>query len=181
MRPQAHTHAHSNPYLIDILISVLVRKYGRSAKHMSEIQELFDALESVGEETGRSFFTTRKAEFEHLWGNNKEALDLINRAVRKTPNIFDTQRLKAEILLKDGNKTHAGEVINRMREIVNARDPRERKSNYRGFLVTESHYLQEIGQFEEAKQIYQDESVFTESERVTAMREIEITQSYRSR
>jgi len=37
---EAHSHGPANPYLLDTLISVLVRKHGRSAKHVSEINDL---------------------------------------------------------------------------------------------------------------------------------------------
>ena len=40
---EAHSQATSNPYFLDILISVLVRRYGKSAKHSTEIDALFHA------------------------------------------------------------------------------------------------------------------------------------------
>lgn len=178
---EARSHAQTNPYLLDTLISVLVRKHGRNSKYLSEINELFDMLEKVGETDGRSFFTTRKAEFEHLWGNNKEALNLIQVAIKKTPTIFEPRRLYAEILLKDGNKAKALEAINTMQEIVNARDPDERRTNYRLFLITYSHYYVEVGMWKEAKDLFDDQGVFTEEERSAAVREIEIAQSFKAK
>jgi tetratricopeptide (TPR) repeat protein len=178
---EAHSHASSNPYIIDILISTLIKKHGRSAKNISEINDLFDILEKVGEEGGRSFFTTRKAEFEHLWGKNKEALRLIAQAVKKTETLFEPRRIMAEAYLKDGNKVKALETINVMREMVNARDPSERRSNYRLYLVTYAHYLTETGEYTEAKEIYEDQSVFTRGEREAAIRDIEIVQAFKTR
>ena len=178
---EAHSHASSNPYIIDILISTLIKKHGRSAKNISEINDLFDMLEKVGEEGGRSFFTTRKAEFEHLWGNNKEALRLVAQAVNKTETLFEPRRIMAEVYLKDGNKVKALETINVMREMVNARDPSERKSNYRLYLETHAHYLTEIGEYAGAKEIYEDQSVFTREEREAAVRDIEIVQAFKAR
>lgn len=178
---EAHSHGPTNAYLLDVFISVLVRKHGRSAKYVSEINDLFDVLEKVGDEGGRSFFTTRRAEFEHLWGNNKEALRLIEEAIRKTPTIFEPRRLYAEILLKDGNKVKAHEAISKMHEMVNARDPDERRTHYRVYLKTYSHYLVEVGRFREAKEIYDDQSVFTTAERDAAIREIEIIQGFNAK
>ena len=178
---EAHSHTRSNPYILDILISVLIRKHGRDTKFMSEINNIFDALEKVGEEGGRSFFTTRKAEFEHLWGNNKEALRLIENAVNKTPTLFEPRRIQAEALLKDGNKAKALEVINVMREMVNSRDPKERRSNYRAYLETHAHYLTEVGRYAEAKDVYDDQSTFTDKERQAAVRSIEIVQGFKAR
>lgn len=134
---------------------------------------------SVGEEGGRSFFTTRKAEFEHLWGDNRLALRLIENAVAKTPTIFEPRMLHAEILLKDGNKPRALEVIGKMNEMVNARDPNERRTNYRLYLKTHAHYLVEVEQYLEAKAIYDDGSVFTDAERQAAVKEIEVVQGFR--
>lgn len=178
---EAHSHAGSNPYIIDILVSVLIRKHGNNAKNMPEINDMFDKLEKVGEEEGRSFFTTRKAEFEHLWGDNKEALRLIKTAVKKTPNLFEPRRLLADIYLKDGNKVKALETIGILRGMVNARNPKERRSNYRPYLDTHAHYLIEIGKYDEAKKVYEDQSIFTDEERVAAVRDIEIVQGYRMR
>lgn len=174
---EALSHAPTNPYLLDIMISVLVRKHGRSAKHSSEINTMFDTLEAV--DSGRSFFTTRKAEFEHLWGDNMEALRLIEDAILKTPTIFEPRRLHAEILLKDGNKTKAFEVLGKMQEMVNSRDPNERRTNYRSYLKTYSNYLVEIERFQEAKDVYDDDAVFTADERNAAVKGIEIIQGFK--
>jgi hypothetical protein len=65
-----------------------------------------------------------------------------------------------------------------MRNIVNARNPSERRSNYRSYLETQADYLVEVGKFKEAKDIFEDQSVFTGDERNAAVREIEITQGY---
>jgi hypothetical protein len=175
---EAHSYATSNPYLLDILISILIRRYGGNVKYRSEIVEMFDALEMVGDEGGKSFFTTRKAEYEHLWGDNKKALNLIAAAVRKTPNIFEVRRLETQMLLKDGNRVKAGKIVALMKNIVNARNPSERRSNYRSYLETQADYLVEVGKFKEAKDIFEDQSVFTGDERNAAVREIEITQGY---
>ncbi|MBA4097646.1 MAG: hypothetical protein C0484_12880 [Rhodospirillum sp.] len=178
---EAHGQATRNAYLLDTLIAVLVRRYGKSSAHIGELNGLFDVLETVGEEAGKSFFSTRKAEFEHLWGNNKLALKFIEKAVAKTPSIFEPRKLYAEILLKEGNKAKAFEVIQELERQVNSRDPGERRSNYRAYLEIHSHYLVEVGQFKEAKDLYDDTSVFTDAERKGAKKEIEVIQAYRSR
>jgi tetratricopeptide (TPR) repeat protein len=177
---EAHSQATSNPFCLDMLISVLVRRYGRSSKHSSEIDSLFEALKKTGEEDGKSFFTTRRAEFEHFWGNNRTALKLIEEAISRTPHIFEPRRLHVEILLKEGNRTKAYESIRFLDNKVNSRDPSERRSNYRLFLETYAHYLTEVGKYIEAKNLYDDASVFTEKERKEAVRQIEIVQGYKS-
>ena len=175
---EAFSYAQRNPYVVDILLAVLVKKHGRNARRVTEINDMFDILSKVGEEGGKSFYTTRKAEFEHLWGNNKEALRLIDSAIVKTPTLFEPQRIYAEILLKDGNKSRALSVLDGMREMVGARDVEDSRTNYRAYLVTYAHYLVEIGEWDQAKKIYDEEAIFTEHERKTAVKEIEVTQSY---
>lgn len=175
---EAFGHAQRNPYVVDIFLAVLVRKHGRNAKRISEINEMFGILERVGEEGGKSFYTTRRAEFEHLWGSNREALRLIELAIKKTPRLFEPQRIYAEILLKEGNKIRASSVIDGLREMVNARDVEDSRTNYRAYLVTYSHYLIEIGEWDQAKQVYEDVNVFTDKERKAAIKDIDVTQSY---
>lgn len=175
---EAFSYAQRNPYVVDILLAVLVKKHGRNSKRVTEINDMFDVLSRVGEESGKSFYTTRKAEFEHLWGNNREALRLIDIAIGKTPTLFEPQRIYAEILLKDGNKSRALSVLDGMREMVGVRDVEDSRTNYRAYLVTYAHYLVEIGEWEQAKSIYDDDAIFTDHERRTAVKEIEVTQSY---
>jgi hypothetical protein len=52
-----------------------------------------------------------------------------------------------------------------MRDRVNSRDPRERRTNYRPYLETHAHYLTEIGQFHRAKEVFNDSSIFTGAKR----------------
>ena len=176
---EARGYASRNPYVIDILIAVLIKKLGRSAMGNVEVREMLDALKAVGEEGGRSFYTTRRAELEHLWGDNRLARTLIEEAIVRTPSIFEPRRIYAEILLKEGNKAKAEEVITWMREKVNSWDPSERKTNYRPYLETYAGYLTEIGRFNDAKQVFDDASIFTGDERNAAIRRIEIVQGFK--
>lgn len=175
---EAYGHAGNNPYVIDILISVLIRKHGRNSKDIVEISDMFDILERVGEEGGKSFYTTRRAEFELICGITRNARKFVEKAIGRTPRIFEPHRIYAEILLKEGNKTKARDELNLMREMVNSRDPNERKSNFRAYLQTYAKYLTEVGQFKEAKEVFQDGSIFTDEEQANAVRDIEIFQSY---
>jgi tetratricopeptide (TPR) repeat protein len=175
---EAHSHGPTNPYHLDTLISVLIRKHGKSSRDLTEIEDLFEALKRVGDEGGHSFYTTRRAEFEYQWVKNKKAITLIEDAVRKTAAIFEPRRLQALIYLKDGNKSKASETLAVMREMVNARNPDERRSNYRAYLETMAEYYLETGQFGEAKKIYDDASSFTDAERAAAVKRIEIAEAF---
>jgi hypothetical protein len=70
---EAQGYASRNAYVVAILIAILVKKLGKSAINNAEIRELLDVLMRLDEESGRSFYLTRKAELEHLWGDNRIA------------------------------------------------------------------------------------------------------------
>jgi tetratricopeptide (TPR) repeat protein len=175
---EAYGQAGNNPYVVDILITVLLRKHGKRSRTVSEILDMLGILEKIGEEGGRSFFTSRKAEFELVCGRTAEARKFVERAIARTPRIFEPHRIYVEVLLKEGNKTKARDELNIMREIVNSRDPNERRTNYRSYLEMESAYLTEIGQYAEAKRIFNDQQIFTDDERSAAIKRVEIAQSY---
>jgi len=174
---EAHRYAQSNAFLVDMLLTILIRK-GNSGTATSEIDDLFSVLEKVGEEDGRSFYTTRRAEYEHRWGNNKRAAALIDQAVGKTPMIFEVRRLQAEIYLKAGNLNRAHQAIQAMTKMMEDIDVYDRRSNYRLFLETKAQYLVELSQFSDAKKLYDDPSYFTQEEREKAIRRIQIDQSF---
>lgn len=175
---EAHSHGPTNPYHLDTLISVLIRRHGKSSKHLSEIDDLFETLKRVGDEGGHSFYTTRRAEFEYLLGSNQVALGLINDAIRKTPTIFEPRRLQALIYLKSGNKAKAFEALTVMREMVTSHNPDQRRSNYRVYLETLAEYYTEAEQFVEAKSIYDDATIFTDAEKRAGVRRVEIAEAF---
>lgn len=178
---EAHSISSSNTYVLDILIAVLTRKLRGKAKENAEVRELMEVLKQVGDEGGRSFYTTRNAEIELLAGDKRLARTLAEEAILRTPNVFEPRRIYAEVLLADGNFAKVAEVLHWMRDKVNAPEPGERRTNYRAYLETNAHYLTEVGQFGNAKEIYSDESIFTPSEREIAIREIELVQMAKSR
>lgn len=65
-----------------------------------------------------------------------------------------------------------------MNDMVNSRNPDERRTNYRPYLETQSDYLLEIGKYQEAKEIFGDKSLFTDDERRKAIRRIEIAEGF---
>lgn len=174
---QAHSRARSNAYLVDMLLTILIRKR-TSGVMTGEIEDLFSILERVGEEDGRSFYTTRKAEYEYLWGDNGAAVELIERAVKKTPAIFEVRRLQAEIYLKAGNRNRADQALQAMAKMMEDRDVYDRRSNFRLFLETKAKYLVELGQYDDAKRLFEDQAYFTQAERDAAFKQIEISQSF---
>ena len=176
---EARIPAQRNVFIIDVWVAVLIKKLGRNAVNNVELRSLFDLLERLSDESGRSFFDTRKAELEYYYGDNRLARRLIEDAIRKTPGIFEPRRIYADILLKEGDRLKAGEVVRWMRDRVNARDVGERRINYRGYLETDARYLTEMGQYDEAKALYANRNIFSEEEAQSGIREIEVVQAYR--
>jgi hypothetical protein len=62
--------------------------------------------------------------------------------------------------------------------MVNARNPDERRTNFRAYLETNAQYLLNSSRYKEAKEIYDDPAVFTEEERKKAVRDIEIAEAF---
>ncbi len=178
---EAYEISSSNAFVLDILIAVLTRKLQGKVKDSPEVRDLMDVLRQVGDEGGRSFYTTRSAEIEFMRGDRSLARTLAEDAIGRTPNVFEPRRIYAEILLAEGNFPKVAEILRWMKEKVNAPEPGERRTNYRAYLEINARYLAEVGQFPAAKDIYSDESVFTSDERQIAVREIELVQMARSR
>jgi len=108
---EAYSISPRNAYVLDIFIAVLTRRLRGKAKGNTEVQELMDTLKQVGEEGGRSFYTTRNSEIEFLGGDRRLARAIAEEAISRTPNIFEPRRIYAEILLEERNFAKVAEVI----------------------------------------------------------------------
>jgi tetratricopeptide (TPR) repeat protein len=179
---EAFEIAQDNAYILDFLLSVLIRSDRLRVKRAEpEIETLFERLKQAGEEHGRSFYATRRAEYELRWGSVDAACKLIDEAVRQSPGIFNVHALRAEIYLERGNNATAWEEIRKMHDIVYRNSSGERLTNLRPYLVLEASYKAATGDFNGAKEIYRNKDVFTEQEGSAAVRQIEIEQAYRRR
>jgi tetratricopeptide (TPR) repeat protein len=166
----------SNAYVLDILIAVLTRKLKGKAPGNPEVRDLMDMLERVGDEGGKSFYTTRRAELELVAGDKRQARIFAEAAIQRTSHVFEPRRIYAEILIEEGNFAKVSEVLAWMREKVNTAEPSERRTNYRAYLETLARYLAEVGKFEDAKDVYDDSSVFADDERTDAKKLIDYIQ-----
>lgn len=174
--------ASNNPYILDILLHVLIAcPRNKFREREAEITHLFEKLENVGEEEGRSFYTTRRAEYELRHGNILEACRLIDAAASKTPGIFDVHALRANIYLERGIKTVVSDEIEKMRRVVYRESAGERRTNLRPLLEIEASYLAATGAYEAAKEIYKRRTVFTEDEANAEIRKIDYEQAMRKR
>ena len=116
---EAFEIAQDNAYILDILLSVLIRSDRSRVKHAEpEIETLFERLKQAGEEHGRSFYATRRAEYELRWGSVDDACKLIDEAVKQSPGNFNVHALRAEIYLERGNNATAWQEIRELHNIV---------------------------------------------------------------
>jgi tetratricopeptide (TPR) repeat protein len=178
---EAFQSAQDNPYVLDILLSILLKKRNKDTGLASEIATLFDKLENVGEEQGHSFYTTRRAEFEWKFGQVSEACKLIDSAALKTPHIFNVRALRSEIYLDSGNKAIAWDEIKKLQNNVYRESGGERRSNLRQLLQLEASYYLSIGKFNEAKEVYRTKNVFTEKETSDFVKSVETEQAFRKK
>lgn len=175
---EAYTYAHSNHYLIDILISVLIPKYKDDRSVLKEIDDLFSILEKSENEDGHSFYTTRKAEFEHLYGNNREALRLIKLAIKKTPNIFEPRQIYISILLDEKKISEAREAIEYLRTIFN-QERNVNSNKLRQFCEIQFEFFKVNNQWEDAKNIISNKHLFTDEEITRLCKDADMDQSYK--
>jgi len=135
----------------------------------------------VGEEEGHSFYSTRRAEYEWRQGNLGEARQLIDEAVDKTGKIFRVHLLRAEIYMDIGNKTVVLEEIETMDRMISRPNYADGRSNLRTVLQMRAQYLSSIGKFDDAKDLYRNNRVFTNDETAAAIKAIEYDQAYGGR
>jgi hypothetical protein len=167
-----------NPYILDTLLSVLISCPSHKLRERElEIEHLFQKLKNVGEEEGRSFYTTRRAEYEFKHGSIHEARCLIDSAASKTSGIFHIHALRAEIYLEQGVKTVASAEIENMRRMVYRDSAGERRTNLRRLLEIEASYLAATGDYEAAKKIYGKRTVFTVEEAQAEISNIDYEQA----
>ncbi|WP_374427492.1 TIR domain-containing protein [Paracoccus sp. (in: a-proteobacteria)] len=176
----AYETSRSNPYIIDILISTLIKTKKKGCVNDGEVDELLEALRKIDEEEGRSFHSTRLAEIEHLYGDNRKALDLVQDALGKTPLLFDPLRLYSKILLKEGNSSRAKEQINLVKKIVFDRSAFDLRANHRPYLQLLAEYHIEVGEYSAAIDTYRNSKLFTESDVSNLQKEVDIVRGLKS-
>ena len=178
---EAYETAQSNPYIIDILISCLIRNKGKNCVNDPEVLELLGKLRLLDEEEGRSFHNTRLAEIEYLYGDNKKAIYLIQQAVKDTPRLFAPLRLYAKVLLKDGNPSRAKEQINLARAITFDKSSFDLRANQRPYLQLEAEYYLFIEDYPAAMKIFGDNWFFSDADRASLQKEIDLLKAYKGK
>jgi tetratricopeptide (TPR) repeat protein len=174
--------APDNPYLLDILLGVLISGVrGKPRGQRPEIEFLFERLEQAAQTDDRSFYATRRAEYEYTHGNPSEAGRLIDEAADKTPDIFAVHALRAKIYLDRGIKSIAWEELEKMRRVVYRTAGGERRSNLRPLLEIEALYATSTGDYENAKSFFRTKGVFTDDEAQQAIKGIEYEQAMMQR
>lgn len=102
--------APNNHFIIDILVGVILGKYRTSREDVSldkELKYLLDELKKYGHGDGKSFYSSRMAEFHILQGNASAARRFADEAVRQTPWLIPPYIVRANVYLMKGNERGA--------------------------------------------------------------------------
>jgi tetratricopeptide (TPR) repeat protein len=170
--------APDNQFILDVLVGSLIQKMksqGRNAE--SEIEDLLERLERASPDDRRSFYETRRAEYELARGRAVESSRLIDLALAKTPHLFNVHALRARILMARGNRTAVAEELQKMNYLVR-RPTGEGKSNLRALLDIQADYHAMCGDFTAARRVYDYQGVFDEKEKEQAMRRLDSAEGY---
>jgi tetratricopeptide (TPR) repeat protein len=177
---RANQIAPDNPYIIDILLSILLNfTPAKRESFRAEIDYFFDQLKQFGDEDGHSFYTARRAELEMKRGNLQEAAKLIDEAVGKTPHLFGVHALRAQIYLEQKNKAVAAAEISRMQKIIDDQTG-ERRSGLRQLLEIKASYLAASGSYAEAKNVYAVRGVFSDEEKELGIKSVDYDRGVRA-
>ncbi len=177
---QAFHKAPDNPYILDILLSVLIRLSTNNKNVILEIEDLLVRLDRSGHEDGKSFYETRKAEYEFVSGNTADAAKLIDLASQKTPNIFDIRALRARIYLALNNKPIVAHEIEQMNKLVQ-RKSNEGRTNLRPLIEVKAEYYVACRDFKAAKKAYDVPGIFDDDEKRRALKSIDVAEAYYTR
>ena len=127
---KAHEFAPTNPFQIDMLISVLVGKAQCRDEILDsqEIRTLMKDLERYDEKEGRTFFLAKQADLALIAGNITEALEWADKAVQLSPNRFTSLMTRAQIRMKAGDLAGVSHDLDLMKTIIDDSSTGEGKS-----------------------------------------------------
>ena len=164
------------------MLSVLINQDSATRRrNVQEIETLFQRLKDGGGDEGRSFYTTRRVEYEWKEGRINNACKLIDETISKTKGIFSIHILRASIYLDKGNKTIAYEEIKAMKDMIARHSRSEGQTYLRALMEVEALYYSAIGQFDLAKNIYKNSKVFSELETSNFIKAVEYDQASKKR
>jgi tetratricopeptide (TPR) repeat protein len=174
--------AEDNAYILDVMLSVLiVRNRGNYRLYEDEIDGLFERLRKSSDDGGKSFYATRRAEYKLARGEIVEACRMIDEAVQETPGIFDVHLLRAIIYLERGNISVVRGEIEVMENRIRQNTKAEGRSNLRHLLDLNAAVHVAVGEFDEARRIYENSRVYSPAEAARLTKEVDREQAYRTR
>jgi hypothetical protein len=176
---EAYQIAKQNPFLIDILISCLIYTKKKDCVNDPEVRDLLEALQIWDQSEGRSFYLTRKAEIEYLYGSQAVALQFVDQALVITPRLFEPLQLKAKIHLKRGEPSRAKVLIDMLEKILRSSDLSGNRPHHRPFLFLKTEYHLEVGEYSKAQSLLGDARFFTDDDRAGLKKNIDLARAYK--
>jgi len=112
----AHELAKSppNPYVIDVLLEIVIKREGRSAY----AEQLLSELEVADERAGTSFAGLRRADSLRSSGDFLKALELANSVIVRAPHLLKAYILRAEIYGALGKSAQQGSDIRAVKKLA---------------------------------------------------------------
>ncbi|MEP5267743.1 MAG: TIR domain-containing protein [Lentilitoribacter sp.] len=178
---EAYRYAKQNPFLIDILISCLIHTRKRGCVNDPEVKDLLDSLEILDQLDGRSFYFTRKAEIEYLYGSGILAQKFVDQALTITPRLFEPLRLKAQIYIKLGQPSRAKSQIDALENMLRSSDKSGNRPHHRPFVFLQTEYHLEVGEYEIAQRLLGDARFFTDEDRAALKKNIDLARAYKQK
>lgn len=111
----AYEIAPTNPFILDILAETLLGKaHAGLPVDREELARVLDQLKIYGDAPGSSFFLIREAQQKLRDRKSEDALQLIERAVDRTPDLLAPYFIRADIHLSSGD---IGGAVTDLKEI----------------------------------------------------------------
>ena len=174
--------AEDNAYVLDVLVGTLIGRHrGDYRMYEGDIDLLLERLRKSSDEAGKSCYETRQAEYLLARGQVAEACRMIDEATRATPGIFDVHLLGAKSYLERRNVSVVREEIEIMENRVGQRTKAEGRRNLRALIEVKADFQVLVGEFDEARKLYDNERVFSAGESQRLIKEVDREQAYRSR
>lgn len=177
---KAYELAPNTPYTIDILVGALIKTLGAKCLKSQEVGDLLDRLKILDDEEGKSFSHTRNAEIELLYGDARKAEIYIKEAISRTPHLFEPKLLRAKIYFRQERMSLLKDELTHLERATSKFGQSENRAHRREVLLLKSDYLVETGQFSIARDVFNDDSCFSDQDRAIQLKKINIAEGFNS-
>lgn len=178
---QAYALAPSNPYVLDILASVLIKKLTRHSSVSEELEKILEQLNQFDTDNARPFYPTRVAEMHTRLGDARSAIQTIRPVYRNSGRIPDVVIVYFYAALQNRDASTCKELIRRLGDITFDRKSYDLKSELRTHAKMEIEFLIEFEDLKTAGERVSSSRSLTEQDRRTFRRNIDFAKASKDR